>query len=102
MVDIVDIKTAVKKGEIAFYVDQGGIYAKNDAKEVVCVDKIEGYIGLVEEINAQYCLCRLCDALLGPGRYDFNPFGINQVNEIVTQKILEKYKKVGLNDEKRV
>ncbi len=36
-IDIVDVKVAVKKGQITFYEEKGCIYAKNDIGEVVMV-----------------------------------------------------------------
>lgn len=41
MLDIVDVKEAVKKGEIAAYVKDGVIYLRNSIGEVVIIGKVD-------------------------------------------------------------
>jgi hypothetical protein len=42
--------------------------------------------------NAQECLYKLKDEILGKDWYIVDPVGGNQANEIITQKIIEMYK----------
>lgn len=46
------------------------------------------------ESNAQECLHKLCDELLGKGFYIVDPVGGNQANEIITKRIIKLYKPV--------
>jgi hypothetical protein len=41
--------------------------------------------------NAQECLHRLCEELLGEDYYIVSPVGGNQANIIITKEILERY-----------
>jgi hypothetical protein len=43
--------------------------------------------------NAQECLDRLCDKLLGKDYYIVDPIGRNQANEILTQDIVDLYQR---------
>ena len=48
--------------------------------------------------NAQTCLNKLCDELLGKDYYIASPVGGNQANEIITNEIIEKYRKKTLEE----
>ena len=41
MIDIVDIKTTVRKKELYFFIQDGLIYAKNDIGECVIVGELD-------------------------------------------------------------
>jgi hypothetical protein len=41
--------------------------------------------------NAQDCLYKLCDELLGKDYYIVDPVGANQANEIITEDIIRLY-----------
>lgn len=88
MADIVDIKCAVRACEVEFYCENGSIYVKNNAGEVVRVGSAPG-------LNAQDCLNSLCRELLGEGYYIADPVGTKRANEIITREIIGKYKKKG-------
>jgi hypothetical protein len=48
--------------------------------------------------NAQDCIYKLCDELLGKDYYIVDPVGANQANEIITERIIELYKKKTLKE----
>ncbi len=43
--------------------------------------------------NAQECICKLCDELLGKDYYIVDSMGGNQANEIIVEDIIRLYKK---------
>ena len=48
--------------------------------------------------NAQDCLNKLREELLGKDYYIVSPVGGNQANEIITEDIIEKYKSISFLD----
>lgn len=48
--------------------------------------------------NAQTCLNKLCDELLGKDYYIASPVGQAQANEIITDEIIDLYKKRTLKE----
>lgn len=52
--------------------------------------------------NAQACLNRLCDELLGKDYYIVSPLSGNQANEIITQDIIDKYRHKSLKEKIKI
>jgi hypothetical protein len=47
----------------------------------------------MDKNNAQRCLNRLCDELLGVDYYISDPVGRNQANRIITEDIIRLYRR---------
>jgi hypothetical protein len=52
--------------------------------------------------NAQDCLNKLCDELLGEDYYIVSPVNGNLGNEIITNDIINKYKRKSIKDKIKI